>query len=89
MFDKCRFFRNQMYNMINIALSTLQVEIKPSRRCHNLLMWLQERETDVYPSMKGYNPQLRQQTILDYEISQPDKLPGKPMHTVAQEISRA
>lgn len=66
-----------MFNMINIALSTLQVEVKPSRRCHNLLMWLQERETGVYPTMKGYNPQLRQQTILDYEINQPDRLPGE------------
>lgn len=70
-----RFFRNQMYNMITIALSTLEVEVKPSRRTHNLFMWLQEREISVYPKMKGYNPQLRQQTLLDYDVTQPDKLP--------------
>ena len=70
-----RFFRNQMFNMITIALSTLDVEVKPSRRTHNLFMWLDERERTVYPTMPGYNPQLRQQTILDYDVSQPDRLP--------------
>jgi|LauGreSuBDMM15SN_2_FD.fasta_scaffold31329_2 hypothetical protein len=70
-----RFFRNQMFNMITIALSTLDVEVKPSRRTHNLFMWLDEREKSVYPKMPGYNPQLRQQTILDYDVSQPDRLP--------------
>jgi len=72
---KIRFFRNQMFNMITIALSTLDVEVKPSRRTHNLFMWLDEREQSVYPKMPGFNPQLRQQTILDYEVSQPDRLP--------------
>lgn len=70
-----RFFRNQMFNMINIALSTLDVEVKPSRRTHNLFMWLEEREKFIYPTMSGYNPQLRQQTILDYDVTQPDRLP--------------
>lgn len=70
-----RFFRNQMFNMINIALSPLDVEVKPSRVTNNLFMWLQEREENIYPSMQGYNPQLRQQTILDYEVNQPDPLP--------------
>ena len=70
-----RFFRNQMFNMITIALSTLDIEVKPSRRTHNLFMWLEDREKNVYPSMPGYNPQLRQQTILDYDVSQPDRLP--------------
>eukprot|EP00595_Chromulina_sp_UTEXLB2642_P000470 CAMPEP_0196761160 /NCGR_PEP_ID=MMETSP1095-20130614/313_1 /TAXON_ID=96789 ORGANISM="Chromulina nebulosa, Strain UTEXLB2642" /NCGR_SAMPLE_ID=MMETSP1095 /ASSEMBLY_ACC=CAM_ASM_000446 /LENGTH=292 /DNA_ID=CAMNT_0042110343 /DNA_START=95 /DNA_END=970 /DNA_ORIENTATION=- len=72
-----RFFRNQMYNMITIALSSLapDVEIKPSRRTHNLFIWLQDREKYIYPRMAGYNPQLRQQTLLDYDVSQPDRLP--------------
>ena len=70
-----RFFRNQMFNMITIALSTLDIEVKPSRRTHSLFMWLNDREKNVYPSMSGYNPQLRQQTILDYDVSQPDRLP--------------
>eukprot|EP01036_Dinobryon_divergens_P025609 gene25609-34175_t len=70
-----RFFRNQMFNMINIALSTLDVDVKPSRRTTSLYMWLQEREENVYPLMAGYNPQLKQQTILDYDVTQPDRLP--------------
>jgi len=70
-----RFFRNQMFNMITIALSTLDVEVKPSRRTNSLFMWLQEREENIYPKMSGYDPKLRQQTILDYDVSQPDRLP--------------
>lgn len=66
-----RFFRNQMFNMITIALSTLEVEVKPSRRTHNLFSWLTEREKYIYPKMPGYNAQLKQQTILDYDVSQP------------------
>ena len=48
-----RFFRSQMFNMISIALSTIEVDIKPSRLTHNLLMWLQDREANVYPYMIG------------------------------------
>eukprot|EP00981_Chlorochromonas_danica_P009893 scaffold2865_cov160-Ochromonas_danica.AAC.4 len=70
-----RFFRNQMFNMITIALSTLNVDVKPSRRTTNLCMWLQEREDFVYPRMKGYNVQLKQQSIFDYEVNQPDRMP--------------
>lgn len=70
-----RFFRTQMLNMLTIALSTLEVDVKPSRRTHNLLMWLKDRETNVYPYMTGYNPQLRQGNILDFEVSQPERLP--------------
>jgi RNA-binding protein Tab2/Atab2 len=69
-----RFFRNQMFNMINIALSTLEVEVKPSRRTHNMFSWLTEREKYIYPKMQGYNPQLKQQTILDYDVSQPGQI---------------
>jgi hypothetical protein len=36
---------------------------------------LNEREKYIYPAMPGYNPQLKQQTILDYDVSQPDRLP--------------
>lgn len=70
-----RFFRNQMFNMITIALNTIEVEIKPSRCTNNLCIWLQERENNIYPNMKGYNPQLKQSTIMDYDVSSPDRLP--------------
>lgn len=72
---KIRFFRNQMFNMITIALNPLDIEVKPSRYAPNLLMWLSDREKFVYPNMKGYNPNLKQQTILDYEVSQAERLP--------------
>lgn len=70
-----RFFRGQMLNMISIALSTLEVEVKPSRQTPNLFMWLAEREKGIYPLMPGYSPQLRQGNILDFEVSQPERLP--------------
>lgn len=70
-----RFFRNQMMNMITIALNNLDVEVKPSRRVYNLYQWISEREREIYPSYDGYNKQLKQQTILDYDIRQPDRLP--------------
>jgi len=71
-----RFFRSQMFNMITIALSTLDVEVKPSRQTHNLFMLLHDREEYIYPKMDGFNSQLKQQTILDYyDVSQRDRLP--------------
>ena len=70
-----RFFRGQMFNMISIAIQGLDVEVRPSRRVHSLLSWLEERERSVYPQMPGYSPQLRQQTVLDYDAAQSDRLP--------------
>lgn len=71
-----RFFRNQMFNMLTIALQGIpNLEVKPSRATANLFMWLQDREDYLYPKMKGYNPQLRQQTIFDYEVNKADPLP--------------
>jgi hypothetical protein len=66
-----RFFRNPMFNMITITFSKLEIEVKPSRRTHNMFSWLNEREKYKYPAMPGNNPQLKQQTILDYDVSQP------------------
>jgi hypothetical protein len=71
-----RFFRNQMFNMLNIALSNLgDIDVIPTRRTYNLYNWLQDREDYIYPKLKGYNPTLKQQTILDIEVSKPDRLP--------------
>jgi len=49
-----RFFRGAMFNMINIALSEIDVIAKPSRRTFALAQWLEERNRDVYPQMEGY-----------------------------------
>lgn len=49
-----RFFRGAMFNMINIALSEVEVVAKPSRCTFELASWLEERHRDVYPEMEGY-----------------------------------
>mmetsp|Transcript_28658 Transcript_28658/g.111904 ORF Transcript_28658/g.111904 Transcript_28658/m.111904 type:complete len:335 (-) Transcript_28658:583-1587(-) len=50
-----RFFRAQMQNMIKIALSSIEdIVIVPSRRTYSLLEVIEDRETNVYPKMKGY-----------------------------------
>ena len=49
-----RFFRGAMFNMINIALSEVDVVAKPSRCTFALASWLEERHREVYPAMEGY-----------------------------------
>lgn len=49
-----RFFRGAMFNMINIALSELDVVGRPSRCTNSIAQWLEERHRDVYPNMEGY-----------------------------------
>ena len=51
-----RFFRGAMFNMINIALADIDVIAKPSRCTFALAQWIEERNRDVYPKMKGYQP---------------------------------
>jgi RNA-binding protein Tab2/Atab2 len=48
-----RFFRGAMFNMINIALSEIDVSRRPSRCTFALAQWLEERHRDVYPKMEG------------------------------------
>lgn len=49
-----RFFRGAMFNMMNIALSDLDVVARPSRCTYSVAEWLEERHRDVYPNMEGY-----------------------------------
>eukprot|EP00985_Skeletonema_marinoi_P000990 scaffold407_cov103-Skeletonema_marinoi.AAC.2 len=51
-----RFFRGAMFNMINIALSEIDVVARPSRCTFALAQWIEERNRDVYPKMDGYRP---------------------------------
>lgn len=51
--DTVRFFRGAMFNMINIALSDLDVVGRPSRCTYSVAQWLEERHRDVYPKMEG------------------------------------
>ena len=48
-----RFFRGAMFNMVNIALSELDVVGRPSRCTNSIAGWLEERHRDVYPNMEG------------------------------------
>lgn len=53
-----RFFRTQMRNMITIALSDIDVQVRPSRRTYALRQLLNYRDTNVYPGMPGYKVSL-------------------------------
>jgi hypothetical protein len=71
-----RFFRRAMFNMLNIALKDVapNVALKPSRSTYALYSWLDEREAEVYPKMKGYKPAAAAGgNFLD--INTPQKLP--------------
>jgi hypothetical protein len=71
-----RFFRRAMFNMLNIALKDVapNVALKPSRSTYALYAWLEQREKEVYPKMKGYKPSaVTGGSFLD--INTPQKLP--------------
>jgi len=76
-----RFFRKQMFNMINIALQDLSgagttIKVKPSRSTYALIDWIAERESDVYPTMAGYQPTLREKSASIFDVTaEPAKLP--------------
>lgn len=51
-----RFFRSQMFNMIQIALSELDVIVSPSRKTYALYRLIKYRESKVYRKMPGFKP---------------------------------
>jgi len=70
-----RFFRGAMFNMINIALSEVDVVAKPSRCTFSLAQWLEERNRDIYPKMEGYRPTMAGKGVSSFLMSTPVKLP--------------
>ena len=83
-----RFFRGAMFNMLNIALSELAVTTRPSRCTLALATWLEERHTNVYPSMEGYNKNMvgsSSPSFLDVRtpVKLPDALRGEKYAFVA------
>jgi len=79
-----RFFRGAMFNMINIALSEVDVVARPSRCTFALADWLQQRNRDVYPQMEGYRATMaggagRGPSFLDVRtpVKLPDALRGE------------
>lgn len=82
--DTIRFFRGAMFNMINIALSEIDVIAKPSRCTFALAQWIEERNRDVYPKMKGFQKTMSGMggiggTFLDIRtaVKLPDALRGE------------
>lgn len=63
-----RFFRNAMFNMIDIALRDVEVAVKPCRTTYAMYQWLEERERDVYPAMLGFKPTMKQAAFFDIRV---------------------
>lgn len=63
-----RFFRNAMFNMIDIALKEVEVAVKPCRTTYAMYQWLEQRERDVYPNMPGYKPTMKQPAFFDIRV---------------------
>lgn len=75
-----RFFRSQMFNMIQIALSEIDVQVFPSRRTYALFQLIKDREENVYRNMPGFKEDLSRQALsfsgIDLALTQrlPDAL---------------
>lgn len=63
-----RFFRNAMFNMIDIALKEVEVAVKPCRTTYAMYQWLEQRERDVYPNMPGYKSTMKQPAFFDIRV---------------------
>mmetsp|Transcript_49785 Transcript_49785/g.120809 ORF Transcript_49785/g.120809 Transcript_49785/m.120809 type:complete len:209 (-) Transcript_49785:669-1295(-) len=64
-----------MFNMINIALSDLDLIVRPSRRTFSLYNKISEREEKIYPNMKGYRPFMRESDFNASLKKVPQKMP--------------
>nr|UXY88020.1 RNA-binding protein [Cryptomonas curvata] len=70
-----KFFRGQMFNMISLALSDLDIIVKPSRRTFALYKEIKNREDNIYPNMEGYRPFMRDNQIKEKLKISPEKMP--------------
>jgi len=64
-----------MFNMINIALSDLEVNVRPSRKTRLLSEKLKERENSVYKNMVGFKPFLREMDTIQILRKTPERMP--------------
>ena len=67
-----RFFRNAMFNMIDIALKEVDISVKPCRTTYAMYQWLEEREREVYPNMPGYQAAMKQPAFFDIRVRYSD-----------------
>jgi len=51
---RLRCWRGSMRTMVQRAAEGLGLELVPSRRCYELVAWLQDRHRSVYPNEPGY-----------------------------------
>lgn len=51
---RLRCWRGSMRTMVQRAAEGLGLELVPSRRCYELVAWLQDRHRSVYPKEPGY-----------------------------------
>jgi hypothetical protein len=70
-----KFFRTQMFNMITIALSELELNVRPSRKTRLLFEKIKEREETVYKTMKGFKPFLREIDEVQILRKTPERMP--------------
>lgn len=72
-----RFFRVQMFNMIQIALSEINVKVTPSRKTYALYQLIKEREQNVYRKMPGFQESLSRQaaTFQGIDLAVTQRLP--------------
>jgi hypothetical protein len=70
-----KFFRTQMFNMINIALSELELNVRPSKKTRLLFEKLNEREQTVYKKMNGFKPFLREIDSIQTLKKTPERMP--------------
>jgi len=70
-----KFFRTQMFNMINIALSELELSVRPSRKTRLLVEKLKERDGTVYEKMIGFKPFLREIDTIQTLKKTPERMP--------------
>ena len=71
--EKVLFFRNQMQTIITRALTDLEIEPVPSRRCYRLMSLLEDRLENVYKKDPNYSEKAA--TLFVYEMGAPEDLP--------------
>jgi len=71
--DKIRFFRQAMTNMIAKACEDLGIPATLSRRTLTLNQWLQQRLTEVYPTLPGF--QTGDNPTVSFATTPPQPLP--------------
>jgi hypothetical protein len=71
--EKILFFRNQMQTIITRAVTDLEIEPVPSRRCYALMNLLEDRLENVYKKDPNYSE--KASTLFTLNMGAPEDLP--------------